>query len=65
MSAAGVKPNALNALNRPPTFGSALMTRNPASRESLSRGEPGSVTITMWLFGSRPCFANSDSAALF
>ncbi len=46
-SAAGTSPNAVSALYRPPTSGSARNTaRKPASRAVASSGEPGSVTAT-------------------
>ena len=46
-NAAGTKPNADNALKRPPTKGSAFTTLYPEFLDDLSRGVPGSVTITM------------------
>ena len=54
---AGTTPNALRALNRPPTLGSALTTVNPAARVSISSGEPGSVTKMMCDVTSRPASA--------
>ena len=45
--AAGTRPNALKALNLPPTFGSAFTTRNPEARAEMSSGEFGSVTTTI------------------
>ena len=51
--AAGTKPNADRALNRPPTFGSALTTLYPSFRAMTSSGVPGSVTITICSVGFR------------
>ena len=45
-NAAGTSPNALRALNRPPTLGSAFITRRPVLLAETSSGDPGSVTIT-------------------
>ena len=45
-SADGTMPNAVRALNRPPTSESARMTWAPISRPIFSSGEPGSVTMT-------------------
>ena len=46
-NAAGTKPKAANALNRPPTFESAFTTLYPCPRDDLSRAVPGSVTMTI------------------
>jgi len=46
INAAGVRPKALSALKRPPTFGSAFTVRKPAALDCTSRGDCGSVTTT-------------------
>ena len=56
--AVGVSPKALSTLKRPPTLGSALMTSKPAALTSLSSGEPGSVTKSIWSTGFSPALSN-------
>ena len=46
IKAAGTNPKAVNALKRPPTFGSALITLYPLDRASISKAEAGSVITT-------------------
>ena len=58
IKAAGTKPNADNALKRPPTFGSALTTLYPSFLARISRGVPGSVTITICSIGSKSASLN-------
>ena len=61
-SAAGTKPKADNALNRPPTFESPFTTLYPCPRDDLSSAVPESVTITMWSIGFKlSCFKSSSN----